>query len=751
MDSAAKKNTYPSLKEVETCSFYYSRQPRTVARPPISRQSELEEEDREDPPTGQDWKWPQIPLLSVDDYDQDDYDEDDDPRHDWRRADLAAFLPYIDKGSSTQGRTKRLDLNPSRIDCTHISKWLKLCEENHGPHCGSYLVRLGHARARPRWLIDVDQLCLVATTAECKYFTLSYVWGRVESFQTTVANLNELQQPNSLQHFEKKLPKTISDAIFLVRELGGHYLWVDQLCIPQDDAEFKSLELTAMADIYRYSYATIIAAQGSDVNGGLRGINAVPRVWDVEKQFEEQQRKERKSAQRAAAATWARPRKPTKHPLEMSDKETMAAMARMLMKTKWYSRGWTFQEQLFSVRKIYFHDDTVNWECHCASFYEAQDISSQQVRGLCHKTCEQVQAAFIDSATWPDFYRYARLVAIYNQSDLSREEDVLNAFEGVLSSLSYTFKESFVSGLPSLFFDAALLWQPYVPLLRRKPSSVDVEACLPSWSWVGWHGNLNSESWRSGNDYLRRINARDMDSYGSSSAVRSSPPPSWHTIPTVQWSHSETLSGKRTPISSSWKRDIDKFSRDESLELPAEWTRHHSEKDGVVYFKHESDPQQEFMYPIPLRLPQDAYQAPIRAAFLHCHTRRTHLRFGFLRTNVSTSHCDYVDLVDDQKHWVGILRLNEAISMYAVRQYLSAESCELIELSSGSVRNQQMEEVSFDEWDLPDCPRHGGLYEFYNVMWIEWEEGVAYRKAVGRVEKGAWEKCRLEEVEVTLG
>ncbi|OAL44746.1 hypothetical protein IQ07DRAFT_521481 [Pyrenochaeta sp. DS3sAY3a] len=688
MGSVTKKDTIPFLREESAGSFNYYTLP-SIAWPLIPRQSEPEEESDEDLPSAHDWKWPEIPQLSDDDYDQDDYNEDDDPRHDWRRADLAAFLPYIDKESSTHGKTRRSELNPSRIDCTRIGEWLKLCDENHGPHCGSHLLRPGHARTMPRWLIDVDQLCLVAIAAECKYFTLSYVWGRVGSFQTTVANLNELQQPNSLQDFEKKLPKTIT-----------------------------------MADIYRNSYATIIAAQGSDVNGGLRGINT---------------------------ATWARPHKPTKHPLEMSDKETMAAMARNLMKTKWYSRGWTFQEQLFSVRKIYFHDDTVNWECHCASFYEAQDIISPQLRGLCHKTSEQVQAAFIDSATWPDFHRYARLVAIFNQCDLSREEDVLNAFEGVLSSLSHIFKGSFVSGLPSLFFDAALLWQPYVPLSRRKPSSVDVEACLPSWSWIGWHGNLNSESWRSGNDYLRRINARDKDSYGPSSEVRSSPPPSWHTISTIQWSYSETLSGKRTPISSSWKRDIDKFTRDESLELPAEWTRPHSENDGVVYFKHESDPEQEFMYPIPLRLPEDTYQAPIRAAFLHCNTRRTHLQFGYSRPNVSTSHCLYVDLVDDQEHWVGILRLNKAIPVYAETEYHYAESCELIELSSGSVQNQQIEEVSFDEWDLPDCPRHGGLYEFYNVMWIEWGEGVAYRKAVGRVEKRAWEKCRLEEVDVTLG
>jgi hypothetical protein len=33
-------------------------------------------------------------------------------------------------------------------------------------------------------------------------------------------------------------------------------------------------------------------------------------------------------------------------------------------------------------------------------------------------------------------------------------------------------------------------------------------------------------------------------------------------------------------------------------------------------------------------------------------------------------------------------------------------------------------------------------------MWIEWQEGIAFRKAVGRVVKEKWEGLKLEQINV---
>ena len=89
--------------------------------------------------------------------------------------------------------------------------------------------------------------------------------------------------------------------------------------------------------------------------------------------------------------------------------------------------------------------------------------------------------------------------------------------------------------------------------------------------------------------------------------------------------------------------------------------------------------------------------------------------------------------------------------MIAQQQRNHKGLCELVEISAGSVEDQPIEETSFDEWNRPGCPRREGLYEFVNVIWIEWVDGVAYRKALGRVRKKIWRKEATEKLHMTLG
>jgi hypothetical protein len=78
----------------------------------------------------------------------------------------------------------------------------------------------------------------------------------------------------------------------------------------------------------------------------------------------------------------------------------------------------------------------------------------------------------------------------------------------------------------------------------------------------------------------------------------------------------------------------------------------------------------------------------------------------------------------------------------------------LIELSRGSVCDQSIEEAFFDEWNHPFRHRetaNEGLYEFHNVLWIASDGYVSYRKALGRVVKGTWDRIGKEWIDVTLG
>ena len=83
---------------------------------------------------------------------------------------------------------------------------------------------------------------MIAAPPHCRYLALSYVWGDPKEMGSRrwlmkAAHVDESQLHNGLDL--DLLPKTITDAMALVSKIGERYLWVDALCIVQDD--FKEL------------------------------------------------------------------------------------------------------------------------------------------------------------------------------------------------------------------------------------------------------------------------------------------------------------------------------------------------------------------------------------------------------------------------------------------------------------------------------------------------------------------------------
>jgi len=121
-------------------------------------------------------------------------------------------------------------------------------------------------------LIDVQAGCVVSSVAKPSYFALSYVWGPSENdLRATSMNINNLKKPHSLT--QEVLPRTILDVMKLVLDLGGKYLWVDRLCILQDDEVDKSLQIPRMDSIFCLAELTIIAASGSGARDGVAGLS----------------------------------------------------------------------------------------------------------------------------------------------------------------------------------------------------------------------------------------------------------------------------------------------------------------------------------------------------------------------------------------------------------------------------------------------------------------------------------------------
>jgi hypothetical protein len=168
-----------------------------------------------------------------------------------------------------------------------IESWLKSCDEQH-IECQNIP---GLRATIPTRLIDLDSLperfqfvgevtkwrksfergcCrLVKSNSEMRepYFALSYCWGKSLPLTTNKANLEKHMQDGGIQFSE--IPRTLQDAFFLVRYLGYRYIWVDCLCIVQDDKTDWQREAARMGDVYSSAYLTIAATRASHSDEGF--------------------------------------------------------------------------------------------------------------------------------------------------------------------------------------------------------------------------------------------------------------------------------------------------------------------------------------------------------------------------------------------------------------------------------------------------------------------------------------------------
>lgn len=65
-----------------------------------------------------------------------------------------------------------------------------------------------------------------------------------------------------------EMPKTFVDAITITRHLGIRHLWIDSLCICQDDPEDWARESSCMCDVYNNAHVVIAANRSGDCEGG---------------------------------------------------------------------------------------------------------------------------------------------------------------------------------------------------------------------------------------------------------------------------------------------------------------------------------------------------------------------------------------------------------------------------------------------------------------------------------------------------
>ena len=364
--------------------------------------------------------------------------------------------------------------------------WLSNCLSNH-PNCSI----VPEARYTPRRVIDITSprrplLKLMAKGRNEAYATLSYQWGRNQRCITTTANY----QQNLTGIPLRKMPQTFVDAITVSSSLGVHYLWIDALCIIQDDKNDTTREISVMDQVYSNATFTIFAAIGSNPNAGL-SISRDPR-W----------------------------RKPCKVHFNMTYDSNITTTFSDYVYIKYeaskynddpiqdsslYTRGWVLQEQVLTRRSLIFGSSSglMKWKCSGAELSEEEPfpdtLSNLSNKKRPDDVLNRVRcAAGHSESECADCEGWYRMVEHYSRRSLTHSADALPALSGLANVTSKTYKWTYLAGLWMEDLSSGLVWYIYKSSLedsfdeRPPPSTLSNHAQdshrVPSWSWASQYG-----------------------------------------------------------------------------------------------------------------------------------------------------------------------------------------------------------------------------------------------------------------------
>ncbi|KAJ2981281.1 hypothetical protein NUW58_g6727 [Xylaria curta] len=336
----------------------------------------------------------------------------------------------------------------NQIDFEMVKNWLRTCEGEHKkcvPNEGPFNVDLSFFRC-----IDVEDMCITPVPITSQYVALSYKWGECKPFLLLKPNKDDLFAKDGLRRNWDLVPKTIRDAIDFVRSVDCRYVWVDQLCLIQDDDDDRGTGISAMDLVYEQAYFTIIAGSGTDADSGLPGVKEGTRS----------------SSQQVTSEVLPGVSLVLRH-----------TMQDIVSQSEYHQRGWTFQEYYLSRRKIIFIDDTIYFKCREKCWQELED--GLLVRS--DPTEEQGQALHKPSG---DIYHLlGQLLNKYTTRELKMPTDYVFAMAGVCRRLADYADCSLLFGIPVPALDWFLLFYPNKNGLRRRE-------IFPSWAWSGWYGQV---------------------------------------------------------------------------------------------------------------------------------------------------------------------------------------------------------------------------------------------------------------------
>jgi hypothetical protein len=259
----------------------------------------------------------------------------------------------------------------------------------------------------------------------------------------------------------------VEDAIMAVRQLGYRYLWVDSICIDQQNAQDKHGQIALMHQIYHGATATLIVLDSCDANSGIPGIRSArthSQNWAI---FGEHRMLSR-----------------------------LPSLSREVEQSMWAARAWTYQEGLLSHRRILFTKNQVHLVCNELASSEdilyPENISHQWM--AYQPILNPLDFMNFTQHHHDSFQIYKQLINRYISRQITKQEDALHAITGLLQRMEDTVGESFHNALPLSNFRQALLWTQdsgsqqgqIIDIGRDSFATRRPVNTFPSWSWIGW-------------------------------------------------------------------------------------------------------------------------------------------------------------------------------------------------------------------------------------------------------------------------
>jgi hypothetical protein len=259
------------------------------------------------------------------------------------------------------------------------------------------------------------------------------------------------------------MPQTYQDAVIVACKLGLQFLWIDALCIIQNDAEDWHAESQKMGDVYQNSHVTIAAhAAGNDEEGFLSVAlqkRETIRLGDSRPFF-----------------------------VALSPNLNADVTESQLCK-----RAWVLQERFLSPRIIHFTKGQLYWETigeirseegpMDANLKHFSPAATPDLTKLLHENTSTTSADLATALETPN--DWFRLVEVYTRCGLTKEKDKLIAISGLAKRIHKKSGIGYLAGLWADKIRAGLLWIAEVEPLRKASFQR-----APSWSWASVDGPI---------------------------------------------------------------------------------------------------------------------------------------------------------------------------------------------------------------------------------------------------------------------